>query len=79
MIYAVAKLFRSGFVPITDQIVITDARDPTQILLLCETIHLYRLKQMLKEEEKLFFLLLDIMRSPHIFKEITGSSIKVDD
>ena len=78
-VYAIAKLFRSGFVPITDQIVITDAKDPTQILLLCETIHLYRLKQMLKEEEKLYFLLMDIMRSPHIFKEITGSSIKDDE
>jgi hypothetical protein len=33
---------------------------------------------MLKEEEKLFFLLIDIMRSPHIFKEISGSSIKDD-
>jgi hypothetical protein len=79
LVYTVAKLFRTGFVPFTDQIVITDAKDPTQILLLCEIIHLYRLKQMLKQEEKLFFLLIDIMRSPHIFKEITGSSIKDDE
>lgn len=34
---------------------------------------------MLKEEEKLYFLLIDIMRSPHIFKEISGSSIKDDE
>jgi len=34
---------------------------------------------MLIEEEKLFFLLIDIMRSPHIFKEITGNSIRDDE
>jgi hypothetical protein len=31
---------------------------------------------MLIEEERLFFLLIDIMRSPHVFKEITGNSIR---
>lgn len=44
--------------------------------MLCETIHLYRLKQMLHEEEELYFLLIDIMRSPQIFKAICGDSIK---
>ena len=31
---------------------------------------------MLVEEERLFFLLIDIMRSPHVFKEITGNSLR---
>jgi hypothetical protein len=44
--------------------------------MLCETIHLYRLKQMLAEEEMLYFLLIDILRSPQIFKAICGDSIK---
>lgn len=76
IVYVVSKLFRQIFVPVTSEIFITDATDPDDILMLCETIHLYRLKQMLTEEEELFFLLIDIMRSPHIFKAICGDSIK---
>lgn len=33
---------------------------------------------MLKKEEELFFLLIDIMRSPVILKAICGDSIKND-
>ena len=76
IIYVISKLFRSGFVPVTSQIYITDAPAPDDILMLCETIHLYRLKRMLTEEEELYFLLIDIMRSPQIFKAICGDSIR---
>jgi hypothetical protein len=51
-------------VPITSAIYVNDAPDPDDILMLCETIILYRLKEKLAEEEELFFLLTDIMRSP---------------
>jgi hypothetical protein len=34
------------------------------------------MKEKLKEEEELYFLLIDIMRSPVIFKAICGDSIK---
>lgn len=64
IIYVISKLFRSIFVPSTSQIYITDAPAPDDILMLCETVHLYRLKQMLVEEEELYYLLIDIMRSP---------------
>lgn len=64
IIYVIAKLFRSGMVPITSAIYVNDAPDPDDILMLCETIILYRLKEKLAEEEELFFLLTDIMRSP---------------
>ena len=62
--------------PNTNEIFITDAKDPVDMLMLCEVIHLYRLKQMLIEEEELYFLLIDIMRSPQVFKAITSDSIK---
>ncbi len=64
IIYVIAKLFRFGLVPITSSIFINDAPNPDEILMLCETINLYRLKGMLIEEEELFFLLIDILRSP---------------
>ena len=76
IIYVIAKLFRAGVVPITASIFINDAPNPDDILMLCETIILYRLKEMLAEEEELFFLLVDIMRSPQVFKAICGDSIK---
>jgi hypothetical protein len=59
-----AKLFRVGLVPVTASIYINDAPNPDDLLMLCETIILYRLKERLVEEEELFFLLVDIMRSP---------------
>ena len=79
IIYAIFKLFRSAFVPDTSKIPITDARDPDDILMLCETINLYRMKQMLPQEEELYFLLIDIMRSPVMFKDLCRDSIKNKD
>jgi len=64
IVYVIAKLFRTGMVPITRAIYINDAPDPDDILMLCETIILYRMKERHAEEEELFFLLIDIMRSP---------------
>lgn len=34
---------------------------------------------MLKEEEQLYYLLIDILRSPYVLKSITGSSIREDE
>lgn len=76
IIYVIAKLFRTGLVPISAAIFINDAPFPEDILMLCETIILYRLKGRLDDEEELFFLLIDIMRSPQVLKAICGDSTK---
>ena len=76
--YAASKLFKQIFVPDTQRIPIIDARDPDDVMMLCETINLYRLKEMLTQEEELFFLLIDIMRSPVVFKDLCKDSIKND-
>lgn len=34
---------------------------------------------MLKEEEQLYYLLIDILRTPHWLKAITGTSIRNDE
>ena len=70
--YAIFRLFRSTFVPVVSSIFITDAPNPDDLLQICEIIHLYRMKEMFVEEEELYFLLVDIMRSPMVFKSITG-------
>lgn len=77
IVYVIAKLFRAGMVPITAAIVINDSPFPEDILMLCETIKLYRLKGRLDDEEELFFLLIDIMRSPQVLKAICGDSTKI--
>ena len=76
IIYVLAKVFRMGLVPITWATYINDAPDPDDVLMLCETINLYRLKEKLVEEEELFFLLKDILRSPEFLKAITGDTIR---
>lgn len=63
-------------VPSSNKIPIEECKDPAYILMLCETIQLYRLKQMLPEEEELYFLLIDIMRSPDFLKKLSGDSMK---
>jgi len=76
IIYVLATLFRKGLVPITWATYINDAPDPDDVLMLCETINLYRLKERLVEEEELFFLLKDILRSPEFLKAISGDTIR---
>jgi hypothetical protein len=49
---------------------------PDELLLLCEAIHISRLENNTKREEELYFILIDIMRSPEVLKVITGTSIK---
>jgi len=78
-VYVIFRALRGVLVPNTSAIIITDARDPVDLLMLCETIQLCRLKQWLKKEEELYFLLIDIMRSPVVFKAICGGSIKTSD
>jgi hypothetical protein len=78
-VYLISKTFRAAFVPNTERIWIEECKDPVDILMLCDTIHLYRLKQMLKEEEQLYYLLIDILRTPSVLKDITGSSLRPDD
>ena len=75
-IYVIFRLFRQGLVPQTNTIQIVDSPDPSKILELIETINMYRNLKKYKQEEELYFLLIDIMRSPLLFKEITGSSLK---
>jgi len=76
IIYVIAKLFRSGLVPVTAATFVNDSPFPEDVLMLCETIALYRLKGRLADEEELFFLLIDVMRSPQVLKAICGDSTK---
>lgn len=44
--------------------------------MICTAIFIYRVQRKLVEEEELYFILIDIMRSPEMIKSLTGSSLK---
>ena len=43
------------------------------MLVICDAIHQSRIQNDLKEEEKLFWMLIDIVRSPDTIKALTGN------
>ena len=76
VIYVIASLFRSLFVPNTWEIFIKDAPFTEDILKICQSIHVYRVQRDLVKEEELYHILIDIMRSPEMVKSLCGSSLK---
>ena len=73
----VGTIWRTFVLYKTDRIFICDARDTGKIRNLIACIYRQRLEQNLKREEELYFLLYEIIRSPELFKHLTGSSIRV--
>ena len=49
---------------------------PDSLLLLCEGVLISRLENNIEREEELYYILIDIIRSPEVIKMITDSSIK---
>jgi hypothetical protein len=76
--FTVGTLFRTLVMYKADRIFICDARDTTKIRNLIACIYRQRLEQNLKREEELFFLLFEILRSPELYKLITGPSLRLD-
>mmetsp|Transcript_8067 Transcript_8067/g.11220 ORF Transcript_8067/g.11220 Transcript_8067/m.11220 type:complete len:134 (+) Transcript_8067:1201-1602(+) len=76
VVFVIAALFRSVFVPKSDEIFITDAPATEDILKICQSIHIYRVHRELQKEEELYHILIDIMRSPEMIKSVCGSSLK---
>lgn len=74
VVYLIASSFRSGFVPQAYSIFIVDAVNTEDIIMICQCIYIYRLQRKLKEEEELYLVLMDIMRSPETLLSLTGSS-----
>ena len=76
ILFTIGAAVRKLFVPPTNQIPITDARNPHDLLLLIESIQIYRLKNEPRKEEELYYLLIDILRNPVVFKAICGDSTR---
>lgn len=71
-----ASALRGALVPTSNDIFIVNAPFTEDILMICTAIFIYRVQRKLELEEELYFILIDIMRSPEMIKTITGSSLK---
>ena len=74
--FTVGTLLRTMVMYKADRIFTCDNRDSDKIRNLVACIFRQRLEQNLKKEEELFFLLYEILRSPELFKHLTGSSLR---
>lgn len=76
VVYVIAVVFRYAFVPYTWQVFVVNAPFTEDLLSICQCIYTYRVQGNLKNEEELFFILIDILRTPETIKSLSGSSLK---
>jgi hypothetical protein len=63
-------MFHSIMVPVTAKIYIEDAPFTHDILNICQAVYIYRFRRNYVQEEYVYQLLIDIMRSPEMIKEM---------
>jgi hypothetical protein len=75
-ILVVGSLVRRAISGEAERLTFTEMPEPMKILNLCEGIKINRYRCEFEREEQLYYVLIDLMRSPEILKIITKSSIK---
>ena len=73
IILVVANYFRFLFQGSAHTIIMSDIPYADPMLVICDAVHQARIRNDLKEEEKLFWMLIDIVRSPDTIKALTGN------
>ena len=58
-----------------ERVIYTEMVNPNKLLTLCEGIRISRIKKDFLQEGRLYYLLIDLMRSPEMMKSITKSSL----
>ena len=74
-ILVVGKYIRSMLLGEAERVMYTEMINPNKLLNVCEGIRISRIKKDFLQEDKLYYLLIDLMRSPEIIKTITKSSL----
>ena len=69
------NIIRSVFLGQSERIMYSEMVNPGKLLSVCEGIKISRIKKDFLSEEKLYYLLIDFMRSPEMFKNLTMSSL----
>ena len=74
-VVVVGRVIRSFFLGQSERIMYSEMVNPGKLFTVCEGIKISRFKKNFLQEEKLYYLLIDLMRSPEMFKNITLSSL----
>ena len=69
------QLIRAIFMGQAERIIYTEMVNPSRLFSVCEGIKISRIRKNYLQEEKLYYLLIDMMRSPEIIKNVTQSSL----
>mmetsp|Transcript_10701 Transcript_10701/g.20818 ORF Transcript_10701/g.20818 Transcript_10701/m.20818 type:complete len:2184 (+) Transcript_10701:50-6601(+) len=81
VVYLAGRLLRTVTSGSASNIIMTDMPRPDQLISMCEAIYIARMTGDIMKEEKLYYELISILRSPEILKLITGKNrvmMKVD-
>jgi hypothetical protein len=74
-IYFAGTLIRQLFLGQAERVIYTEMVNPNKLINVCEGIRISRIKKDFVQEDRLYYLLIDLMRSPEIVKSITKSSL----
>ena len=69
------RVIRAIFLGNAERIMYIQMVNPNRLFALCEGIKISRMRNDFLQEEKLYYLLIDLMRSPEIIKNMTQSSL----
>ena len=69
------RIIRAIFLGSAERIMYIQMVNPNRLFALCEGIKISRIKNDFLQEEKLYYLLIELMRSPEIIKNMTQSSL----
>ena len=74
-IFVSGKIIRALFLGQAERIIYTEMVNQTKLFSVCEGIKISRIRKNYLQEQKLYFLLIEMMRSPEIIKNMTQSSL----
>ena len=74
-IFVSGQLIRAIFMGQAERVIYLEMVNPNRLFSVCEGIKISRIRKNYLQEEKLYYLLIDMMRSPEIIKNLTQSSL----
>ena len=74
-IFVSGKIIRALFLGQAERIIYTEMVNQTKLFSVCEGIKISRMRKNYLQEEKLYYLLIEMMRSPEMIKNMTQSSL----
>ena len=74
-IFVSGKIIRAIFLKQAERVIYTEMVNQKKLFSVCEGIKISRMRKNFLQEKKLYYLLIEMMRSPEIIKKMTQSSL----